>query len=1053
MQKYEEGELHWSQNQRFNIPPKTIRGPAEGPVHGTTEDTATGTARSTAWSVAEGTAESTVATTIDATAPKPLQLLYMFGLSELQPYLDSAELQDQYQQSPIDLIMRSKHRSMTADAVEETDDTSESGTVYTMVSSDSTRQRTDSLGTDLAAQLYLDLGASSDEDIARVSEALPRILQLFAFKIGKEGQGRDYRHIVQFIHRYRSTVANNIVKEAQKWPTIPEPSIPEETTETRDPLPLGMQYGDKVKDWYVDFDVAQNPNMPLPDSGEPEGGTEGEPEGETEGEPEGEMEVEPEGETEGEPEGEAEYWTDKSQGSEREHFQRLVTNSSAYGWLKAKLRNELGHEIPTKSAAPGLLEAVFKEINKSRYFSRYSALPRISAVFHTQWSPHSFFKEQEYGVPPGEAVTKALVLIGATNRAEGFSTLLVAVKRVGDIIIWHVISNRDGSYIYYHDKRIKSQKIEVASSILHEENLAELRHVVGWTSEADNFAGTTDANLAIRGSGLHNKALELEFEKATIGFSKFMTGNVSAIMRRKDKPLNSPQEGDYTDQIRFISRKFVTLYDIQDHKAVLLDGGSALLYLVRASLDSDERDGLPLLNTNDAIRLDESKDPKRRAMRTLFDADNIKLKLFDRHDGDDVKVEVKQSSEGDTLRDNTLRETKTEKIETRKAGWVYLKDRVTSIWWMLDHAVNQESDKELRLILNKRPGKPLLQGYEFVSLAHDHAAHLQFATPKPNSKGWLNLVRELQAVTIFGRGFGDIIQHRDSNPSAPRICPEWKSVPKGESYLSTSNTTLESIINDHGDFQTGHIIGDVYMDCPEDIFGSCHPENQRCKRVHVLVDGQAKNAPRRPLSLPKDGAVIIGHSAKNLWPSMFTALSGRETGSQSSLGATDGDDSELAAASGTSVEPHPSGSALLAGVPRTDASRTTDNSGAEQNQSPGTAAVVPQHRSETIQHERPSIIPQVVQSESSGLLEASNYPLVASRIERSPSSDSREPRQGPDMEAIALIPSPAPTDQRFLTARADETTEMEQITSQDQTPSFRRRLSRGIQRMKLTHKK
>lgn len=70
-----------------------------------------------------------------------------------------------------------------------------------------------------------------------------------------------------------------------------------------------------------------------------------------------------------------------------------------------------------------------------------------------------------------------------------FSTLLVAVKRVGDIIIWHVISNKDGSYIYYHDKRIKSHKIEVASSILYEEKLEELRHVVGWTSEADNFAG------------------------------------------------------------------------------------------------------------------------------------------------------------------------------------------------------------------------------------------------------------------------------------------------------------------------------------------------------------------------------------------------------------------------------------------------------------------------------------------------------------------------------------------------------------------------------------
>ena len=209
MQKYEEGELHWSHNQCFNIPSMTLRGPVEGPVDGTTEDTATGTARSTAWSVAEGTAENTAPTTIDATAPKPLQLLYMFGLSQLLSYLDPAELQldseDQYRQSPIDLMMRSKHRGTTLNAVEEADDTSESGTVYTQVSTDSTRHRTDSYGTDLAAQLYRDLGASRKEDIARVSEALPRILQLFAFKIGKEGQSRDYQDIVHFIHRYRSS--------------------------------------------------------------------------------------------------------------------------------------------------------------------------------------------------------------------------------------------------------------------------------------------------------------------------------------------------------------------------------------------------------------------------------------------------------------------------------------------------------------------------------------------------------------------------------------------------------------------------------------------------------------------------------------------------------------------------------------------------------------------------------------------------------------------------------------------------------------------------------
>lgn len=37
---------------------------------------------------------------------------------------------------------------------------------------------------------------------------------------------------------------------------------------------------------------------------------------------------------------------------------------------------------------------------------------------------------------------------------KGFCTMLVAVKEVNDVVLWHVISNEDGQYIAYHDKRV-----------------------------------------------------------------------------------------------------------------------------------------------------------------------------------------------------------------------------------------------------------------------------------------------------------------------------------------------------------------------------------------------------------------------------------------------------------------------------------------------------------------------------------------------------------------------------------------------------------------------
>ena len=60
-----------------------------------------------------------------------------------------------------------------------------------------------------------------------------------------------------------------------------------------------------------------------------------------------------------------------------------------------------------------------------------------------------------------------------------FSVLLVAVQRAGDVILWHAISNTDGSYIHYHDKRVKDHDIRVKAPILNEVNIAELKHVVG----------------------------------------------------------------------------------------------------------------------------------------------------------------------------------------------------------------------------------------------------------------------------------------------------------------------------------------------------------------------------------------------------------------------------------------------------------------------------------------------------------------------------------------------------------------------------------------------
>jgi hypothetical protein len=454
------------------------------------------------------------------------------------------------------------------------------------------------------------------------------------------------------------SIAKQFETEAQKL-SFSADDKSEGSLEIRNDISPAMQYVDKVEGWNTETDGIHDPNMPLAsDTGEEE--------------PVFSMVNE--------------SW---SPGEDR--MSELVIDSRAYQWLLAKMWNEFELEFPAETTTPSLSEAIFRNLNERQQFSRKSTPRRVHAVFDADWSPHSFLRDQEYGVPPEEAVVKALVLVGTITQAEGlacgeyllrqwpesalafiqliqsvvkstqgilhngtglffckyaeltlmfvlgklgddtklqavvkdgrfiltacghpdsiieigeqlmwiscalrsssftqvgicepyfreisttnrsdlcismhielavmpklpelgesksgacwkrlfqntlvvgchpishrcsepvlglqlslstlmslvlgsrlvsymgrlfvktFSTLLVAVKLVNNVIVWHAISNKDGSYIYYHDKRIDTLCVEVTSSLLQEVDIADLRHVIGWTSKAENLAGS-----------------------------------------------------------------------------------------------------------------------------------------------------------------------------------------------------------------------------------------------------------------------------------------------------------------------------------------------------------------------------------------------------------------------------------------------------------------------------------------------------------------------------------------------------------------------------------
>jgi hypothetical protein len=71
---------------------------------------------------------------------------------------------------------------------------------------------------------------------------------------------------------------------------------------------------------------------------------------------------------------------------------------------------------------------------------------------------------------------------------KGFSTMLVPVKQLGDILLWHVLIDKEGGHISYTDERLITM-LSNDNSCPCVDDLHLFRHVVGWCSRADNLIG------------------------------------------------------------------------------------------------------------------------------------------------------------------------------------------------------------------------------------------------------------------------------------------------------------------------------------------------------------------------------------------------------------------------------------------------------------------------------------------------------------------------------------------------------------------------------------
>jgi len=328
-------------------------------------------------------------------------------------------------------------------------------------------------------------------------------------------------------------------------------------------------------------------------------------------------------------------------------------------------------------------------------------------------------------------------------------------------------------------------------------------------------------------------------------------------------------------------------YDTQDRRARLSNGLHTLLHLVRASLHEDQKGDFSdecLLNQ---FAFEEDNDDvasPKAAIKFLKSRKNLEQPIFPTLDEIRTEQATVHSPGGQTTITH-YRETTT----------VRLKDRVCQImdvlWQLLDHQATLDiftAGLPVRLPRGK------LEGYRFMEVATRRSitprvVHLRAF--EGAGKSWVDFMRAIRAVTLFGEGFGELIapwtdkvnQIAPSNSGA--VCNRWKTLPKNRDCLAASCYDLSRILR-----QEGSATSNPVMLAPGILWNQSTTAFERCacasprnnKNLNMLKGDGALLRASDLLRRPCDKVQVLLPSSSRLTGSILPRSGSLSTSSSSS---------------------------------------------------------------------------------------------------------------------------------------------------------------------------
>ncbi|KAK1240227.1 hypothetical protein MKX08_007669 [Trichoderma sp. CBMAI-0020] len=303
----------------------------------------------------------------------------------------------------------------------------------------------------------------------------------------------------------------------------------------------------------------------------------------------------------------------------------------------------------------------------------------------------------------------------------------------------------------------------------------------------------------------------------------------------RDTPVHISRQNNIR-RLKWISAQFILFWDERDKRGWLVNGTTAMLHIIRAFLSHSKKD-----NFKNAFRfkdedLQEAEAPfmADSAIAVLLNPHNRLLRLYEEDDDDEEYL---------------------------------FKTQIDHVYYLLEKLIDHQADIA-RHHGSKFKNNPrrYLEGWDFEDVAKEcPTIYPRVATIADAGKGWIDFIRAIHAVTLVGRGFGDIIKPADRDQ-----CDSWATLPTNRYYIASCVSDLDRLLKEAGSHQDGHdlLCDNLIYHAPAaiDMFCQCKvmPAWRHCEPVRVLVPSEMSTdipfEKLRPTSRDS-GAVILGYNS------------------------------------------------------------------------------------------------------------------------------------------------------------------------------------------------